>query len=163
MEGILDFDASIAIPKGNYFLSRKFFLLPPKQYSYANINTLDMWANLGCEVYFFIKNGSDKNARDILVKAYDAIPLSDNFSKIERKHFVAARERAKRQRIPRKPVDLSGLSRMEFAESPPDSEEDDEGGEGSEGRQVSINDDRNEDIRDWYVDWNWLILIIVEC
>jgi hypothetical protein len=140
MEGILDFDASIAIPKGNYFLSRKFFLLPPKQYSYANINTLD------------IKNGSDKNARDILVKAYDAIPLSDNFSKIEWKHFVAARKRAKRQRIPRKPVDLSGLSRMEFAESPPDSEEDDEGGEGSEGRQASINDDRNEDIRDWYVD-----------
>jgi hypothetical protein len=44
-----------------------------------------MWANLGCEVYFFLKNGSDKNARDTLVKAYDAIPLSDNFSKIERK------------------------------------------------------------------------------
>jgi hypothetical protein len=41
---------------------------------------------------------------------------------------------------------------MEFAEGPPDSEEDDEGGEGSEGRQASINDDRNEDIRDWYVD-----------
>ena len=76
-----------------------------------------MWANLGCEVYFFLKNGSDKNARDTLVKAYDAIPLSDKFSMIERKHFVVARERAKRQRIPRKPVDLSGLSRMEFAES----------------------------------------------
>ena len=112
-----------------------------------------MWANLGCEVYFFLKSGSDKNARDALVKAYDALPLSDNFSKIERKHFVAARERAKRQRIPSKPVDLSGLSRMEFAESPPlDSEDDDEGGEGSEGPQASINNDRNEDIRDWYVD-----------
>jgi hypothetical protein len=33
-----------------------------------------MWANLGCEVYFFLKSGSDKNARDALVKAYDAIP-----------------------------------------------------------------------------------------
>jgi hypothetical protein len=42
---------------------------------------------------------------------------------------------------------------MEFAESPPpDSEVDDEGREGSEGRQASINEDRNEDIRDWYVD-----------
>ena len=103
-----------------------------------------MWANLGCEVYFFLKNGSDKNARDALVKAYDAMPLSENFSKIERRHFVAARERAKRQRMPRKSVDLSGLSRMEFAESPPlDSEEDDE------GRQASINDDGDEDIRDW--------------
>jgi hypothetical protein len=80
---------------------------------------LDMWANLGCEVYFFLKGGSDKNARDALVKAYDAIPLSDNFSKIDRKHFVAAKERAKRQRMLRKPVDLSGLSRMEFTESPP--------------------------------------------
>jgi hypothetical protein len=44
MEGVLDFGASIAIPKGKYFLSRKFFLPPPKknpQYSYANaiINT----------------------------------------------------------------------------------------------------------------------------
>jgi hypothetical protein len=42
MEGVLDFDASIAIPKGKYFLSRKFFLPPQKkQYSYANaiINT----------------------------------------------------------------------------------------------------------------------------
>jgi hypothetical protein len=39
MEGILDFDGSIAIPKGKYFLSRKFFLLTPKQYSYANRNT----------------------------------------------------------------------------------------------------------------------------
>ena len=103
-------------------------------------------ANLGCEVYFFLKNGSDKNARDVLVKAYDAIPLSDNFGRIERRHFVAAGERTKKQRILRKPVDLSGLSRMEFAESPPlDSEED---GEGSEGWQASIDDDRNEDIRD---------------
>ncbi|KAN0086397.1 hypothetical protein V8E54_000085 [Elaphomyces granulatus] len=76
MEGVL---ASIAIPKGKYFLSH-------------------MWANLGCEVYFFLKGGSDKNARDALVKAYDAIPLSDNFSKIDH---------------------LSGLSRMEFTESPP--------------------------------------------
>ena len=110
-----------------------------------------MWANLGCEAYFFLKGGADKNARDTLIKAYDAIPLCDNFSKIERKHFVAARERAKRQRMPRKPVDLSGLSRMEFADSPPpDSEEDDEGkGEGSEGGQASINDDGNGDIRDW--------------
>jgi hypothetical protein len=58
-----------------------------------------MWASLGCEVYFFLKDGSDKSARDTLVKAYDAIPLSDNFSKIERRHFVAARERAKRQRM----------------------------------------------------------------
>jgi hypothetical protein len=41
MEGVLDFDASIAIPKGKYFLSRKFFLSPQKKYSYANaiINT----------------------------------------------------------------------------------------------------------------------------
>ena len=42
MEGILDFDASIAIPKGKYFLSRKSsYPLLPKQYSYANaiINT----------------------------------------------------------------------------------------------------------------------------
>jgi hypothetical protein len=40
MEGVLDFDASIAIPKGKYFLSRKFSP-PKKQYSYANaiINT----------------------------------------------------------------------------------------------------------------------------
>ena len=106
-----------------------------------------MWANLGCEVYFFLKSGSDKNARDALVKAYDAIPLSDNFLKIDRTHFVAARERAKRQRVPRKPVDLSGLSRMEFTESPPpDFEEVDEG---SEGRQASINDDGDEDIRGW--------------
>ena len=107
-----------------------------------------MWANLGCEVYFFLKGGSDKNARDALVKAYDALPQSDNFSRIERKHFVAARERTKRQRMPRKPVNLSGLSRMEFAESPPpDSEADDEGSDqGSEGRQASIDDDRNEDI-----------------
>jgi hypothetical protein len=30
MEGVLDFDASIAIPKGKYFLSRKFFLPPQK-------------------------------------------------------------------------------------------------------------------------------------
>ena len=69
---------------------------------------------------------------------------------------MAAKERAKRQRVPRKPLDLSGLCRMEFAESPPDSEEDDEGGDGSEGsksRQALINDDRNdEDTRDWYVD-----------
>ena len=68
---------------------------------------------------------------------------------MERRHFVAARERTKKQRIPRKPVDLSGLSRMEFAESPPlDSEEDGEGSEGSEGRQASIDSDGNEDIRD---------------
>ena len=116
-----------------------------------------MWANLGCEVYFFLKGGSDKNARHALVKAYDALPLSDNFTKIERRHFVASRDRAKRQRMPRKPVDLSGLSRMEFSESPPpDSEDDDEGSEdeGSVDRQISINDDRNEDIRDWYVDGN---------
>ena len=104
-----------------------------------------------------MKNGSDKNARDTLVKAYDAIPLSDNFLRIERKHFVAARERAKRLRVPRKPVDLSGLSRMEFAESPPpNSEDDDESGEGSEGRQAindyEINDHRNEDTRDLYID-----------
>ena len=109
-----------------------------------------MWANLGCEVYFFLKSGSDKNARDVLVKAYDAIPLSDNFSKIGRRHFVAAGERTKKQRVLRKPVDLSGLSRMEFAEPPPlDSEEDGEGSEGSEGRQASIDNDRDEDIRDW--------------
>ena len=50
--------------------------------------------------------------------------------------------------MPRKPVDLSGLSRMEFAESPPpDSDEDDEGDEGSEGQQA-INHDINEDIWD---------------
>jgi hypothetical protein len=111
-----------------------------------------MWANLGCEVYFFLKSGSDKNARDALVKAYDAIPLSDNFSKIDRKHFIAARERAKRQRMPRKPVDLSGLSRMEFTEPPPpDSEEDDESSEGRQAsiNEASINDNRNEDIQDW--------------
>ena len=48
---------------------------------------------------------------------------------------MAAKERTKRQRMPRKPVDLSGLSRMEFAESPPpDSEEDDEGEGEGEGR-----------------------------
>ena len=103
-----------------------------------------MWANLGCEVYFFLKHGGDKNAREVLLKAYDAIPLSDKFSKIDRRHFVAARERTKRQRMPRKPVDLSGLSRMEFTESPPpDSEEDDDG---SEGQQASTNDNRYEDI-----------------
>jgi hypothetical protein len=101
-----------------------------------------MWANLGCEVYFFLKDGSDKNARDTLVKAYDAIPLNDNFSKIERRHFVAARERAKRQRMPRKPVDLSGLSRMEFAGAPPPGSEEED--EGNEGRQAPINDNRDD-------------------
>jgi hypothetical protein len=63
--------------------------------------------------------GADKNARDTLLKAYDSVPLHDNLKKMKRKYLVAKKDRAKRQRAPKKTPDLSLLAATKFGGATP--------------------------------------------
>ncbi|KAI0996206.1 hypothetical protein K3495_g11974 [Podosphaera aphanis] len=103
LRGYLDFDTTMKKHrKGGWFLKK-------------------VWCALGCEVQKYLKAGgsSDLNARNLLRKQFDLIPLVPLFDTVKLEHFARLQCSTKKQKGRREQRDLTIIDSLAFGEDGP--------------------------------------------